>query len=62
MVNVSYCFNTFAMLCGQIFEVGDVVALDTSRDVGASNNRRLAALYCNSNSGFEVIHMTILRK
>jgi phenylalanyl-tRNA synthetase beta chain len=50
------------MLCGQIFEVGDVVALDTSRDVGASNNRRLAALYCNSNSGFEVIHMTILRK
>ena len=38
----------------QIFEVGDVVSLDTSRDVGASNNRRLAALYCNSNSGFEV--------
>ena len=42
------------MLYGQIFEVGDVVALDTSRDVGASNNRRLAALYCSSNSGFEV--------
>uniref|UniRef100_M8BTI8 phenylalanine--tRNA ligase n=1 Tax=Aegilops tauschii TaxID=37682 RepID=M8BTI8_AEGTA len=38
-----------------IFEVGDVVSLDTSRDVGASNNRRLAALYCNSNSGFEEI-------
>lgn len=40
----------------KIFEVGDVVALDTSRDVGASNNRRLGALYCNSNSsGFEEI-------
>jgi phenylalanyl-tRNA synthetase beta chain len=39
----------------KIFEVGDVVALDTSRDVGASNNRRLAALYCSSNSGFEEI-------
>jgi phenylalanyl-tRNA synthetase beta chain len=50
------------MLCGQIFEVGDVVVLDTSRDVGASNNRRLAALYCSSNSGFEVMHMIILCK
>ncbi|XP_051206460.1 phenylalanine--tRNA ligase beta subunit, cytoplasmic [Lolium perenne] len=39
----------------KIFEVGDVVVLDTSRDVGASNNRRLAALYCSSNSGFEEI-------
>jgi hypothetical protein len=28
--------------------------LDSSRDVGASNNRRLAALYCNRVSGFEV--------
>ncbi|KAL5232213.1 hypothetical protein ABZP36_030989 [Zizania latifolia] len=39
----------------KIFEVGDVVILDGSRDVGASNNRRLAALYCNSQSGFEEI-------
>ncbi|VAI14515.1 unnamed protein product [Triticum turgidum subsp. durum] len=39
----------------KIFEVGDVVSLDASCDVGASNNRRLAALYCNSNSGFEEI-------
>ncbi|KAF8666530.1 hypothetical protein HU200_053648 [Digitaria exilis] len=37
----------------KIFEVGDVVTLDPSRDVGASNNRRLAALYCNRVSGFE---------
>ncbi|CAL5042668.1 unnamed protein product [Urochloa decumbens] len=39
----------------EIFEVGDVVTLDPSRDVGASNNRRLAALYCNRVSGFEEI-------
>ncbi|KAG6525333.1 hypothetical protein ZIOFF_015289 [Zingiber officinale] len=42
------------MLC-LIFEVGDVVVLDGDRDVGASNNRRLAALYCNVSSGFEEI-------
>ncbi|CAL4902922.1 unnamed protein product [Urochloa decumbens] len=39
----------------KIFEVGDVVTLDPSRDVGASNNRHLAALYCNRVSGFEEI-------
>ncbi|XP_074590081.1 phenylalanine--tRNA ligase beta subunit, cytoplasmic-like [Curcuma longa] len=39
----------------KIFEVGDVVVLDGDRDVGASNNRRLAALYCNVSSGFEEI-------
>ncbi|XP_073005660.1 phenylalanine--tRNA ligase beta subunit, cytoplasmic [Typha latifolia] len=39
----------------KIFEVGDVVTLDGSRDVGAANNRRLAALYCNVTSGFEEI-------
>ncbi|RLM97885.1 phenylalanine--tRNA ligase beta subunit, cytoplasmic [Panicum miliaceum] len=39
----------------KIFKVGDVVTLDPSCDVGASNNRRLAALYCNRVSGFEEI-------
>nr|XP_029117059.1 phenylalanine--tRNA ligase beta subunit, cytoplasmic isoform X2 [Elaeis guineensis] len=39
----------------KIFEVGDVVILDAARDVGAANNRRLAALYCNVTSGFEVL-------
>ncbi|THU64374.1 hypothetical protein C4D60_Mb01t25810 [Musa balbisiana] len=39
----------------KIFEVGDVVTLDGNRDVGAANNRRLAALYCNVSSGFEEI-------
>ncbi|TVU22581.1 hypothetical protein EJB05_32291 [Eragrostis curvula] len=39
----------------KIFEVGDVVTLDSSNEVGASNKRRLAALYCNRVSGFEEI-------
>nr|CAD1837671.1 unnamed protein product [Ananas comosus var. bracteatus] len=39
----------------KIFEVGDVVTLDATHDVGAANNRRLAGLYCNVTSGFEEI-------
>lgn len=42
-------------LSWQLFEVSDVVRLDTEEDVGAANHRHLAALYCNLNSGFEVI-------
>ncbi|XP_057474168.1 phenylalanine--tRNA ligase beta subunit, cytoplasmic-like [Actinidia eriantha] len=40
----------------KIFEVGDITLLDEKKDVGASNRRRLAALYCGANSGFELIH------
>ncbi|KAM6569381.1 hypothetical protein CsatB_017366 [Cannabis sativa] len=40
----------------KIFEVGDVAVLDKTKDVGASNYRRLAALYCGATSGFELIH------
>ncbi|XP_022894846.1 phenylalanine--tRNA ligase beta subunit, cytoplasmic-like [Olea europaea var. sylvestris] len=40
----------------KIFEVGDVVLLDDTKDVGASNRRHLAALYCGATSGFELIH------
>ncbi|KAL4383902.1 hypothetical protein GQ457_15G001010 [Hibiscus cannabinus] len=40
----------------KIYEVGDVVLLDDKKDVGASNRRLLAALYCGANSGFELIH------
>ncbi|KAJ4791949.1 Phenylalanine--tRNA ligase beta subunit [Rhynchospora pubera] len=39
----------------KIFEVGDVVTLDETRDVGAANNRRLGVLYCSGSSGFEEI-------
>lgn len=38
----------------QIFEVGDVVTLEETRDVGAANNRRLGVVYCSVSSGFEV--------
>ncbi|XP_076917351.1 phenylalanine--tRNA ligase beta subunit, cytoplasmic-like [Bidens hawaiensis] len=40
----------------KIFEVGDVTVLDESKDVGATNHRQLAALYCGATSGFELIH------
>ncbi|KAI9117240.1 hypothetical protein K1719_011406 [Acacia pycnantha] len=40
----------------KIFEVGDIVVLDDTKDVGARNQRQLAALYCGSNAGFEIIH------
>jgi phenylalanyl-tRNA synthetase beta chain len=40
----------------KIFEVSDIVILDDEKDVGAANQRHVAALYCNSNSGFEIIH------
>ncbi|KAK6116652.1 hypothetical protein DH2020_049586 [Rehmannia glutinosa] len=40
----------------KIFEVGDVVLLNEKKDVGASNRRHLAALYCGATSGFELIH------
>eukprot|EP00227_Mantoniella_beaufortii_P009897 CAMPEP_0197580416 /NCGR_PEP_ID=MMETSP1326-20131121/4211_1 /TAXON_ID=1155430 /ORGANISM="Genus nov. species nov., Strain RCC2288" /LENGTH=596 /DNA_ID=CAMNT_0043144159 /DNA_START=57 /DNA_END=1847 /DNA_ORIENTATION=+ len=40
----------------KLFEVGDVVLLDESKDVGARNYRRLLVLYSNVKSGFEVVH------
>lgn len=40
----------------RIFELSDVVLKDSTSDVGASNHRRLGALYCGNTSGFEVIH------
>ncbi|KAE8712488.1 putative phenylalanine--tRNA ligase beta subunit [Hibiscus syriacus] len=43
----------------KIYEVGDVVLLDEKKDVGASNHRLLAALYCGANSGFELIHSLV---
>ncbi|KAG6718182.1 hypothetical protein I3842_04G137800 [Carya illinoinensis] len=40
----------------KIFEVGDVVRLDETKDVGATNRRQLAALYCGATAGYEIIH------
>ncbi|KAJ0761410.1 putative phenylalanine--tRNA ligase [Helianthus annuus] len=38
----------------KIFEVGDVTVFDELKDVGSTNHRQLAALYCGATSGFEV--------
>mmetsp|Transcript_9805 Transcript_9805/g.16096 ORF Transcript_9805/g.16096 Transcript_9805/m.16096 type:complete len:594 (-) Transcript_9805:539-2320(-) len=49
--------NRGAALPMNIFEVSDVVLLDSTADVGARNRRCLAALHTNTNSsGLEIIH------
>ena len=40
----------------KVFQIADVVLQDASTDVGARNERRLSAVICDLNSGFEVIH------
>jgi phenylalanyl-tRNA synthetase beta chain len=39
----------------KIFEVSDVMLLDSKTDVGARNERHLAALYAGPTAGFEII-------
>lgn len=45
----------------KIFEVGDIVKMDSSAEVGATNNRRSAALYAGTSSGFEEIWSVVDR-
>ena len=40
----------------RLFELSDVVLLDSSRDVGARNERRLLAVTCGKTSEFDVVH------
>lgn len=40
----------------KLFEISDVILLDSNKDVGARNERHLCAIFYNKNSGFEVIH------
>jgi phenylalanyl-tRNA synthetase beta chain len=40
----------------KLFEISDVVLLDSSVDTGSKNERRLCAVFCNKSPGFEVIH------
>lgn len=40
----------------KVFEVSDVMLKDSAADVGARNERRLAALYSGVTAGFEVVH------
>lgn len=40
----------------RLFEISDVVLIDGSKEVGAKNERRLVAVVCAKESGFEIIH------
>ncbi|VDK71367.1 unnamed protein product [Cylicostephanus goldi] len=40
----------------KLFELQDVVLKDSTSDVGARNERRLAAVYYNKTAGFEIVH------
>nr|AAW24984.1 SJCHGC06626 protein [Schistosoma japonicum] len=40
----------------KLFEVQDIVIKNPLKDVGATNHRRICAVYYNKNSGFEIIH------
>uniref|UniRef100_A0A8C4YDS4 Phenylalanine--tRNA ligase beta subunit n=1 Tax=Gopherus evgoodei TaxID=1825980 RepID=A0A8C4YDS4_9SAUR len=40
----------------KLFEISDIVVKDSTKDVGARNQRNLCAIYYNKNPGFEVIH------
>uniref|UniRef100_A0A6M2DSC9 Phenylalanine--tRNA ligase beta subunit n=1 Tax=Xenopsylla cheopis TaxID=163159 RepID=A0A6M2DSC9_XENCH len=40
----------------KLFEVSDVVLKDAAQEVGARNERRVCAVNCNKNAGFEIVH------
>lgn len=40
----------------KLFEISDVVLKDDEAEVGAKNERRVCAVNCNKNAGFEVVH------
>jgi len=40
----------------KLFEISDVVVRDAGAEVGARNERRMAAVFYNTSPGFEVIH------
>lgn len=40
----------------RLFEASDVILLDDKMESGARNERRLAAVICSKESGFEIIH------
>lgn len=40
----------------KLFEISDVVLADEEAEVGARNERRIAAVNCNKSAGFEIVH------
>jgi len=45
----------------KLFEISDVVVQDKTHETGASNIRRLSAVYVGNTDGFEIIHGLIDR-
>ena len=45
----------------KIFEISDVMLLDSNTDVGARNERHLGCLYTGPTAGFEIIHGVVDR-
>ncbi len=43
-------------VCVCVTQVSDVILPDPTKDVGARNERRLVAVYCNKEANFEVVH------
>lgn len=39
----------------KLFEVGDVIVKNSQAEVGASNRRKIAAIFCSTMAGFEII-------
>lgn len=48
--------NKDAPLPLKLFELSDVVLLSPESEVGSRNERRLVAVHCGKESGFEIIH------
>ncbi|XP_062988287.1 phenylalanine--tRNA ligase beta subunit [Elgaria multicarinata webbii] len=40
----------------KLFEISDIIVKDSTKDVGARNQRNFCAVYYNKNPGFEIIH------
>nr|CAI5818626.1 unnamed protein product [Callosobruchus analis] len=40
----------------KLFEISDIVLKDEKTEVGARNERRMCAVNCNKNAGFEIVH------
>lgn len=53
--------NKDAPLPVRLFEASDVILLDERSESGARNERRLAAVVCSKESGFEIIHGLVNR-
>lgn len=53
IVHLTYFLNQIPI---NLFEVGDVVLKDDTRETNTRNERRLCALYTSHNSELEVIH------